>query len=200
MRTGSHGSAGRLGRRRLGVDAGIDGGSRGGDGTVRRRLGRQRERGEQAPHGVEHQPDLVRPWPGGSYARTDLFLDELPFGRHLADKRGDLENEAARSCIGRPVRNGGLPAPHGVVVCSCLRIGTRYHQHTRIRRLRIPSARSTWWPTGRRSLRSAGLNVEGRRRGACPPAFQGLLCSRACVGRDRAGSVASMDVAGESVR
>ena len=27
MRTGSHGSAGRLGRRRLGVDAGIDGGS-----------------------------------------------------------------------------------------------------------------------------------------------------------------------------
>jgi hypothetical protein len=34
------------------VDAGIDGGSRGGDGTVRRRLGRQPERAEQAPHGV----------------------------------------------------------------------------------------------------------------------------------------------------
>jgi hypothetical protein len=52
VRTGSHGSAGRLGRRRLGVDAGIDGGSRGGDGTMRRRLGRQPERAEQAPHGV----------------------------------------------------------------------------------------------------------------------------------------------------
>jgi hypothetical protein len=36
----------------MGVDAGTDGGSRGGDGTVRRRLGRQPERAEQAPHGV----------------------------------------------------------------------------------------------------------------------------------------------------
>ncbi len=72
MRTGSHGSAGRLERRRLGVDAGTDGGSRGGDGTVRRRPGRQPQRREEAagPHGARSP----RP-------RSDA-------GRHSGDRRG----------------------------------------------------------------------------------------------------------------
>ena len=54
---------GRTGTAAAGVDAGIDGGSRGGDGTVRRRLGRQPERAEQAPHGVglgHRAPDPAR--------------------------------------------------------------------------------------------------------------------------------------------
>jgi hypothetical protein len=81
VRTGSHGSAGRLGRWRLGVDAGFDGGSRGSDGTVGRRLGGQPERAEQAPPGVglghrAHNP--ARPGTAG----TDIPLAHPAADRH----------------------------------------------------------------------------------------------------------------------
>jgi hypothetical protein len=91
VRTGSHGSAGRLGRRRLGVDAGIDDGSRGGDGTVRRRLGRQPERAEQAPHRMglgHHAEDPPRAGTAGTDEDFDRehAVEEPAHGSHPGDR------------------------------------------------------------------------------------------------------------------
>jgi hypothetical protein len=89
----------------MGVDAGTDGGLRGGDGTVRRRLGRQPERAEHSPHGagLAHRAhNSARP----GTARTDKDFDR----EHTAEQRGPRQPIPATAAPrGRPAHSGPPP-------------------------------------------------------------------------------------------